>query len=272
MSAYIIPALILGGCGILAGALLTAAAKVFHVEVDERIEKIGEALPQANCGACGFAGCADYAAAIVGKGAAADLCRPGGADAAAKIAAIMGTAPSEVVPMTAVVHCNGSCDATQKAFSFDGVQSCKAVKRFYGGDGMCKYGCIGLGDCVSVCGYGAINVVNGAARVTPALCASCGQCVSACPNGIISIKPLAKQVSVLCSSKDNGKNTKLNCKNGCIGCKLCEKKCPVGAITVKDFHAAIDYDKCTSCGACAEACPVSSVTVECLHSLSPRLT
>ena len=88
---YIIPVLVLGGCGILAGVLLTAAAKVFHVEVDERVEKIGEALPQANCGACGYAGCSDYANAIVEKGAPTNLCRPGGADAAGKIAAILGT-------------------------------------------------------------------------------------------------------------------------------------------------------------------------------------
>ena len=82
---YIVPALILGGCGVLAGVLLTAAAKFFHVETDERIEKIGGVLPQANCGACGYAGCADYADAIVNKGAASNLCRPGGSECSAKI-------------------------------------------------------------------------------------------------------------------------------------------------------------------------------------------
>jgi Na+-translocating ferredoxin:NAD+ oxidoreductase RNF subunit RnfB len=56
---YIIPILILGICGLGAGILLTIASKVFYIEVDERIEKISETLPQANCGACGFAGCAD---------------------------------------------------------------------------------------------------------------------------------------------------------------------------------------------------------------------
>lgn len=256
---YLIPALILGGCGILAGVLLTIAAKVFYVKVDERIEKISESLPQANCGACGYAGCADYAAAIVQKGAATNLCRPGGADAAGKIAAILGTAAAEVVPMTAVVHCSGDCNATDSAFLFDGVQSCKAVKRFYGGNGTCKFGCIGLGDCVSACEHDAIKVVNGVAKVIPALCGACGQCASACPNQLISIKPLAKHIDVLCSSKDNGKATKLICKNGCIGCKMCEKKCPNGAITVTDFHASIDYEKCTNCGICKDTCPVKVI-------------
>ena len=91
---YLIPAIVLGACGILAGVLLTLAAKVFKVDVDERIEKIGEALPGASCGACGFAGCADYAAAIVNSGAETNLCRPVAADAAGLISEIRGQAAS----------------------------------------------------------------------------------------------------------------------------------------------------------------------------------
>lgn len=256
---YVIPALIVGICGALAGIMLTAAAKIFYVEVDERTEKISESLPQANCGACGYAGCADYAAAIVNNGAPTNLCRPGGGETAAKIAEILGTVAEDVVPMTAVVRCNGDCNATQTAFVFDGVQSCKAVKRFYGGNGLCKYGCIGLGDCVSVCDNSAIKLENGVAKVIPSLCAACGQCAEVCPNQIISIKPLAKHIDVLCSSAANGKETKLSCKNGCIGCKICEKKCSEGAIKVENFHASIDYDKCTNCGTCMTACPVKAI-------------
>lgn len=256
---YLVPALILAGCGILAGVLLTVAAKVFYVEVDERIGKISEALPQANCGACGFAGCADYASAIIEKGVPTNLCRPGGADAAGKIAAILGKAAEDVVPMVAVVHCNGDCNATQKDFIFTGVKSCKAAKRFYAGDGACKYGCIGLGDCAEVCEHDAVKIENGVARIIPSLCGACGQCAAACPNHLISIKPLNKHIDVLCSSAANGKATKLACKNGCIGCKICEKKCPTGAITVSDFHASIDYEKCTGCGECMNACPVKVI-------------
>lgn len=256
---YLIPALVVGICGMLAGILLTVAAKVFYVEVDERIEKIGEALPQANCGACGYAGCADYAAAIVNNGAATNLCRPGGADAAGKIAEVLGTAAADVVPMVAVVHCNGDCNATQTAFEFSGVQSCKAVKCFYGGNGVCKFGCIGLGDCAAVCEHDAVKIIDGAAKIIPSLCGACGQCAAVCPNGLISIKPMVKHIDVLCSSAANGKETKLSCKNGCIGCKICEKKCPSGAITVENFHASIDYDKCTNCGVCMQACPVKVI-------------
>lgn len=256
---YLIPALILGVCGAIAGILLTVASKIFHVEVDERIEKISEALPQANCGACGYAGCADYAAAIVNNGAATNLCRPGGSDAAKKIAEILGASAEEVIPMTAVVRCNGDCNATSTAFDFTGVQTCKAVKRFYGGNGLCKYGCIGLGDCAAVCEKNAIRIENSVARVITSLCGACGQCAAVCPNSLITIKPLAKRIDVLCSSAANGKATKLSCRNGCIGCKICEKKCPAEAIKVENFHAAIDYEKCTNCGECMNVCPVKAI-------------
>lgn len=256
---YIIPILILGICGLGAGILLTIASKVFYIEVDERIEKISETLPQANCGACGFAGCADYADAIVNKNAATNLCRPGGAECAGKIADILGKSAEDVIPMTAVVKCNGDCNSAKVQFDFDGVQSCKAVKRFYGGNGVCKYGCIGLGDCADICEHGAIKIENSLAKVIPSLCGACGQCISVCSNQLISLKPKAKTVDVLCSSQDNGKATKLACSNGCIGCKICEKKCPEGAIKVENSHAVIDYDKCISCGICKDACPVKAI-------------
>lgn len=256
---YLIPTLILGGCGLIAGILLTVAAKVFYVKVDERIEKISSSLPQANCGACGYAGCSDYADAIVNNGAPTNLCRPGGAEAASAIAEILGTAAADVIPMTAIIHCNGDCNATKLQFDFDGIQSCKAVKRFYGGNGMCKYGCIGLGDCVAVCEHDAIKIVNGVAKVIPALCGACGQCAAVCPNQLISIKPKSSNIDVLCSSAANGKATKLACSNGCIGCKICEKKCPNEAIRVENFHAKIDYEKCTNCGICKTSCPVKVI-------------
>ncbi|MBQ8961043.1 MAG: RnfABCDGE type electron transport complex subunit B [Ruminococcus sp.] len=256
---YLIPALILGVSGLAAAILLTAASKVFYVEVDERVDKISQSLPQGNCGACGYAGCADYADAIVNSGAPTNLCRPGGADAAQKIAQVLGTAAAEVIPMAAVVRCSGDCNATQKAFEFDGVQSCKAAKRFYSGTGSCKYGCLGFGDCMAVCEHDAIRIENGLARIIPNRCGACGQCAAECPNGLISIRPLAKHIDVFCSSKDNGKITKLSCKNGCIGCRICEKKCPSGAIHVNDLHASIDYEKCTNCGECMKACPAKVI-------------
>lgn len=257
---YILPTIVFAVVGCAAGILLTVCSKIFEVKTDERIEKIVDVLPKANCGACGFAGCEDYASAIVKNNAKITLCRPGGAESSAKIGEIMGKSAGNIIRTTAVVHCNGNCNSTSKQFEFTGNQSCKSVKRFYGGDGACNFGCLGLGDCMAVCSENAIAINNGIADICPDLCKSCGKCTKVCPNGIISIKPYDSTVTVKCSSKDNGKATKMVCKNGCIGCKICEKKCENDAIHVIDFHAVIDYDKCTSCGKCADACPVKAIS------------
>lgn len=256
---FILPIIIFAVIGVLAGILLTVASKVFEVKVDERIEKISDALPQANCGACGFAGCADYADAVVSKGAATNMCKPGGSPVAEKIAAVMGVEAASITPEAAVIHCQGNCNATSKKYEFDGVKSCVAVNRFYSGDGFCSYGCIGLGDCAEVCSENAISIKNGIACIDKSKCIACGKCVKTCPNSLISIHPIKNHIDVKCSSKDNGKMTKTFCKNGCIGCKICEKKCENDAIHVVDFHAVIDYSKCTGCGVCLEACPTGAI-------------
>lgn len=258
-STYILPVLIFAGLGLLAGVLLTAASKVFEVKTDERIEKISEILPQANCGACGCAGCADYANAIITKGTAANLCRPGGPETAKKISEITGTDAGEVIPSVAVLHCSGDCNATGIKYNFTGIRTCASVKRFYSGNSTCSFGCVGFGDCAQACEHNAIMIFDDIAHINENLCLGCGQCADVCPNKLITIKPKASKTVVRCSSGDNGKVTKLNCKNGCIGCKMCEKACEAGAITVTDFHASIDYSKCTDCGACAEKCPVKVI-------------
>ena len=130
--------------GLIVGIVLAVASIIMAVPVDEKAAEIQEQLPGANCGACGFSGCSGYAAALSKGEAELGLCSVGGQAVIDAIAPIIGAEAVASVPKTAVVHCNGDCNTTQTAFEFDGVQSCKAVKRFYGGNGLCKYGCIGL--------------------------------------------------------------------------------------------------------------------------------
>ena len=259
MSTYILPMLVFGAIGLAAGVLLTVCSKIFEVKTDERIEAVNEALPQVNCGACGFSGCADYAAAIVQNGVPTNMCKPGGAECSKKISEIMGMEEMAVVPQVAVVLCSGDCKASQSKFEFQGVQSCKAANRFYNGSEVCAHGCLGLGDCAKVCPNDAISVVDGLARVDKSKCIGCGLCTKVCPDNLIILRDIDKQYDVCCSSTDPGKVVRAACKNGCIGCKICEKKCAFDAIHVENNLASIDYEKCTGCGACAEACPAKVI-------------
>lgn len=245
--------------GAVSGGLLTIAGKIFFVKTDETVEKITEALPGANCGGCGFAGCEAYASAIAKGEAKPNLCSPGGLEVNKTISAILGVAVEETEPVAAYVHCNGCNTATEDKYKYIGTKSCAAAEKFYNGKGSCSFGCIGFGDCVNACDSGGIEIKNGVAVINPAMCIACGKCIKACPNHLISFKKKSALAAVRCSSQDAGKITRTVCKNGCIACGICVKKCPEGAITINGNHAEIDYNKCVSCGACAEACPVKCI-------------
>ncbi len=254
MNELILPILTLGGLGVFFGVMLAISSKIFHVDVDERIEAISSVLPGANCGGCGYPGCGGLASAIVAGDAPVNACPVGGSACAQKVAEIMGVDAGENIRYVAHVNCRGGDHALRK-YNYDGITDCLAASKVAGGPVQCSYGCLGLGSCVKACEYNAIHIENGVAVVHAENCVACGKCVAACPRNIISIVSEKQDVFVSCSSKDTGAELRKMCNIGCIGCMLCVKKCPVGAITVSDNLARIDYDKCINCGACAAACP-----------------
>lgn len=252
---------IVSGVGLIIGLILAVASAVMAVPTDEKVEALTEALPGANCGACGYSGCSGYAEALAKGEAKPGACSPGGDETVKALSEILGVAAAAVDRKTALVHCMGSCDNTETKMNYQGVKSCAAAAAMYGGTGACSYGCIGLGDCVGVCPYGAVSVCNGVARINPELCRGCSLCVNACPKHIISFVPARAQAVVRCSNYDKGAQARKVCKSACIGCKKCEKVCEVGAISVKNFKATVDIEKCTGCKACIDACPQGCVTL-----------
>ena len=249
------PVLIFLLLGVLMGLLLAAATKIFAVKKNEKAERITECLPGANCGGCGFAGCAAFAEAVSNGEAKVNQCSVGGAEVTAKIADIMGVEALPTVRMRAQVMCSGTNEYARKKYIYEGVADCTAASKIGGGDKLCANGCIGLGTCVSACPFSAISVENGVAAVDYTKCTGCGVCVSACPKSIIKLIPFDSKHWVGCMSVDDGKTTRKVCDVGCISCKICEKNCPEKAITVDNFVAKIDYSKCSGCDICVDKCP-----------------
>ena len=256
ITGIIIAAAIVGGVGLFIGVFLGIAGKAFAVKVDEKEEAILSVLPGNNCGGCGYAGCSGLAAAIAKGEALVGACPVGVALVAAKIGQIMGQDAGEQIRMTALVKCTGTCDKANQDYKYYGIQDCNMMTFVQnGGPKSCNYGCLGYGTCVKACPFDAIHVVDGVAVVDKDACKACGKCVSACPKKLIELVPYDQKHMVRCSSRDKGKDVVSACKSGCIGCKMCQKVCPSGAITVENNLAHIDPALCTGCGLCVEKCP-----------------
>lgn len=250
----------MGGMGILFGVFLAYSSKKFAVQTDERRQKVEEALPGANCGACGFPGCSGYADAIVNQGASIGLCPVGGQAVSGKIGEIMGISfDDNQSARVASVKCQGGTNCSSN-FEYVGIKDCHAANLLHKGNKSCKYGCLGLESCIRACPFNAIKINRlGVAEVDPSRCTGCGICVKECPKCIIELVPEASSVHVLCKNTEQGKVVKPKCSTGCIACKLCEKACESKAIKVEGNLASINYDLCTGCMVCVEKCPAKAI-------------
>ena len=246
---------------IICSVMLVIASTVMAVPEDPKFPAIRECLPGANCGACGYAGCDGYAKALAsGEEDRTNLCVPGGAGCAAQIAGVLGVEAGSVEERVAVVCCGGNCEKTQPRMNYEGVHSCSAAKLLFGGAGACAFGCLGNGDCVSVCPQQAIRIKKGIAVVDRDACIGCGLCEKVCPNHVIGIFPKKQKVFDRCSNYNRGKAVMDVCKAGCIGCTKCSKVCPEGAITMDNCLAQVNPMKCTGCGTCVESCPTGCMS------------
>lgn len=221
--------IILASCTLLALSAVIAiilgwATRAFKVEADPRIGEIINVLPGANCGGCGYGGCAVYAEAIVEKNASVTLCPVGGESCSQEIAEIMGVEMGEAMPFRPVVHCAAHTKDKHKNAPYKGEQTCAAINLISAAQG-CVYGCLGHGDCERACKYAAISVVDGLATVNYDRCIGCRKCAEVCPRNIISMTPFKRSyvISVSCSNLEGGKDVREVCDVGCLGCSICAK-------------------------------------------------
>lgn len=248
----------LGGLGLLFAVGLAVANAKLAVGHNPMVDEILEALPGANCGACGLAGCGAYAEALAAGKVPPDLCAPGGGATSDALAKLLGLDPVENHKSFAITHCNRT--EAKEAFKYMGIQDCKAAElageSVYG----CRFACTGLSTCARACPFDAIVMSGeGLPIVIENKCTGCGVCANVCPKDIISVEKETSFVHILCRSRDKGGAARKNCKRACIGCGRCAKVCPVDAIEIEQFLALIDYDKCVSCGKCVKECPTGAI-------------
>ena len=236
------------------GIILAAASKIFFVKTDERIEKIKECLPGANCGGCGHSGCEGFAQCLACGKASLDDCKVTSDEEKKIIAKIAGIEFAASEPTVAVVKCAGGDGATDR-YEYVGNDGCLYLNQYLGGSKICATACLGGGSCTEVCPVDAIKLENGVAKVDKTLCISCGACMRGCPRSVIERIPASAKVYCACSTRCKGKETMSFCDKGCIGCGLCARVCPEKAITMKDNLPVFDYSKCVGCMKCLEKCP-----------------
>jgi Na+-translocating ferredoxin:NAD+ oxidoreductase RNF subunit RnfB len=292
--AITLPLLFLGILGLIFGAALGALSRTSYAHADANIKKIILALPNVDCGACGYATCADFARAVAEGKAEATGCIPGGAKSAHEIADILGIAITPLDPVMAVVHCKGGDKEAAHRCVYDGIKDCHAAILAGNGHKTCADSCLGLESCVTACPFDAIHVSgNGVAVVDPDACTGCGLCVRACPRSVIDLIPRVHKIYLSCVNHDRGTRVKKYCAVGCTACTLCVKATPSGAITMGNNLPVLDYSlgenfvvaahtcpsncfvdlvkfrpkvnidaNCTGCGDCVPSCPTDAIAGE----------
>ena len=262
----ILTVVILTVLGLLLALVLFWVARKFKVEEDPRIDEVEKVMPGANCGGC--AGCRAFAdAAVKAPNLDHQFCPVGGNEVMKKVAAILGYEVKEKAPQVAVVRCNGSCANRPRVNDYGGAESCRVKAALYSGDTLCSYGCLGCGDCVAACKFGALSMdpETGLPVVDETRCTACGSCVKACPKNIIELRNQGttpknnRRVYVSCVNKDKGGVARKACAVACIGCGKCAKVCKFDAITIVDNLSYIDFNKCKACGQCFFECPTGAI-------------
>ena len=228
--------------GALFALIIGVVVKAFAVETDLRIETVTEMLSGANCGGCGYAGCADFARAIIEGNTVLSQCPVNTAVNIKRISEYLGISAKEKEKVIAVVRCSGSRAVTAHS-PYNGIEDCRSAALVAGGAKGCDFGCIGFSSCARACSFEAIEMRDGLAVVHPELCVGCGKCVDICPKKLIILAPAAVDVHVYCSSPEKGSIKRKVCKTACIACRKCVKAADSeNQMTINGFLVATNYD------------------------------
>lgn len=251
----------------MAAIVLYLVAKKFNVKEDARIGEIEAILPGANCGACGFKGCHDFAVECCKRGGLAGMNCPGaGAAGMRRVAEVLGIEVEAASTKKAFIRCNGTRCNRRTNRQLSSINSCVSAKSLAMPVDYCTYGCLGGGDCVKACRFDAMIWDNDEQmpKIDIEACVGCGACADACPQKLILIRNTSAGTPVVvvkCSNHDRGAAARRMCAVACIGCGKCQRTCRFGAIKVTGNLASIDPELCTGCGECVVGCPTKAIAI-----------
>lgn len=224
-------------------------------KLEKTSEIVYELLPNLNCKQCGRSSCSQFAKELANGKVNANVCPYLTGKKYLKIRQVLKRERIVQFDNVAFVRCKGGVDCNSK-FHYVGDKTCSSMNLLHSGDKYCPSACLGCGDCVKSCVYGAISISEkGCAVVDKDKCVGCGECVYVCPNHIIDLIPSKNFVEVVCSNTSDDSVVVRNCKVACTHCEACVVSCPVGAIKMVGGLPKIDAEICTRCGKCVAACP-----------------
>jgi Na+-translocating ferredoxin:NAD+ oxidoreductase RNF subunit RnfB len=247
--------------GIILSLLLVLANKKFLVYEDPRIDEVETMLPHANCGACGTAGCRAFAELLVQGKKEPAQCTVSSKDMSLAIANYLGVALGKVEKRVARLACGGGNHVAVLRASYAGLRTCRAAALVSGGGKACAWGCLGLGDCESVCEFGAISMSrNGLPQVNTDMCTACGDCVDICPKKLFEIHPVSHRLWVACKNQEFGDAAEKWCEVACTACERCAMDAPEGLIQIRNNLSTIDYSKNALASPIAiQRCPTGAI-------------
>ena len=247
--------------GVVLAAVLAVANRRLYVIEDLRIDEVENLLPKSNCGACGMAGCRNFAEKVVAGEVVPARCTVASAEQAGAIASLLGVDAGKVERRVARLACAGGRHVAYTRARYAGLSSCRAAAVVSGGGKECAWGCLGLGDCESVCDQRAITLdAHGLPVVDPDKCTACNDCVEVCPKGLFSLEPVQRRLWVACRNRAEGDVAEASCEVACTACGKCVADAAPGLITLRDNLVEIDYEgNHLAEGRAIDRCPTGAI-------------